>query len=91
MNLSEIKFELEKNLSKNATVENLAHDEMDGKMSINFAGTLEKSESSEHGEEYYLRVGEDYMAGAMGVGFRPEHVDEILYRSSCNELRVILK
>ena len=76
------------NVEKRVCISNRAHADMDdaGK-TLNFAGKLEHDIEE---QSFYVRVGEDFMAGAMGIGFKLCHVDS-LNKMVYGELHIILK
>lgn len=82
--------QLKQHVGEKVTVNNEEVNEPSGatpRVLINFAGTLEWSEDE---QEFYVRVGEDYFAGAMGVSFRARHVLEVATRT-CGEIHIALK
>ncbi len=73
-NSTQIKEVLNSFLGHTVQVQNDALAQMDGKrVQINFAGILEVDADTP--DQYYVRVGEDYYAGPMGVGF---HINNVL-------------
>jgi hypothetical protein len=87
MNANEIQDRLRTNIGKKVTIENEEYgDSTGGKIHFNFSGTLEHFGDG----EYYVRVGEDYIAGTMGVSFWIQNIST-LEKRVYGELRIILK
>lgn len=80
---------LESFIGQYVQIENDAKIQMDGKrMQLNFAGKLEII-GEEYPGEYYVRVGEDYHAGAMGIGFHYSNLLDVeINRAGSNRLTV---
>ncbi len=86
MNANEVSKTLLANLGKTVRIQNEAHEGDSNKVGINFSGKLEDHD----GGEFYVRVGEDYFAGAMGVSFRASHVKEFVTSRVCADLWIVL-
>lgn len=76
------------NLGRNVTIENRAnYDSEYSKTYFNFGGKLEYEEDY---KTFYVRVGEDYVAGTMGISFSLSAIDS-LEKRVYGELRIVLK
>jgi hypothetical protein len=83
-----MKEKLLKNVGQVVSIENAAnYHSVSNRMQFSFAGKLEYVKDS---DEFYVRVGEDYAAGSMGISFKLEHVDFLDKRGN-GELWIILK
>lgn len=83
-----MKDKLLANIGKTVTIENAAQNDFEtNKVCLNFAGKLEHDE---YDDSFYVRVGDDYAAGSMGINFKLSHVLE-LDKRIYGELRIILK